>query len=110
MWCYHFGCVQKVLAKSAQNKWLAYLCNISRKAWGGGGAEVEFLPANKHESFLQVDSIILGLLSQACPKCPKQVYNIFVISHNISRKTLRMNLIFCLQTNVKGFFKLLLSF
>ena len=46
-----------------------------------GAAEVDFLPANKHESFLQVDSITLDLHSQACPKYPKQkVYNIFVIS------------------------------
>ena len=36
------------------------------------GGEVDFLPANKHESFLQVDSITLGLLSQAFPKYPKQ--------------------------------------
>ena len=41
------------------------------------GCEVDFLPANKHESFVQVDSITLGLLSQACPKYPKQFYNIF---------------------------------
>ena len=46
----------------------------------GEGGEVDFLPANKHESFLQVDIITLGLCSQACPKYPKQVYNIFVIS------------------------------
>ena len=39
-----------------------------------------FLPANKHEGFLQVDSITLGLFSEACPKYSKQVYNIFVIS------------------------------
>ena len=49
------------------------------------GGEVEFFPANKcesflHESFLQVDSITLDLLSQACLMYPKQVYNIFVIS------------------------------
>ena len=43
--------------------------------------EVDFLPAGKHESFLQVESIILGVRSQAYPKYPKQqVYNIFVIS------------------------------
>ena len=41
---------------------------IFAKAWD----EVDFLLANKHESFLQVDSITLGLRSQACPKCPKQ--------------------------------------
>ena len=43
------------------------------------GDEVDFLPANKHEGFLQVDSITLGLFSQACPKYSKQV-NVFVIS------------------------------
>ena len=32
------------------------------------GGEVVFLPANKHKSLLQVDSITLGLRSQACPK------------------------------------------
>ena len=40
--------------------------------------EVDFVPANKHESLLQVDSINLGVLSEACPK--QQVYNIFAIS------------------------------
>ena len=47
-------------AQSTQNKNFAYLYKISRKAWGrGGGSEVDFLPANKHENFLQVDSITL---------------------------------------------------
>ena len=36
------------------------------------GDEIDFLPANKREGFLQVDSITLGLFSQACPKYPKQ--------------------------------------
>ena len=45
------------------------------------GVEVGFLPANKYQSFLQVDSITLGLCNQVCPKYPKQyVCNIFVIS------------------------------
>ena len=44
------------------------------------GDEVDFLPADKHKSFLQDDSVILGVHSQACPKYPKQlVYNIFAI-------------------------------
>ena len=42
------------LAQSTQNKNFAYLCNISRSCWRGSG-EVDFLPANKHKSFLQVD-------------------------------------------------------
>ena len=32
------------------------------------GDEVDFLPSVKHESFLQVDSITLGVHSQECPK------------------------------------------
>ena len=64
-------------SQSTQNKKFAYLCKISRKAlW----VKLIFLPANKHKSFLWVDSITLGLCSQACPKYPKQVYSIFVIS------------------------------
>ena len=35
------------------------------------GDEVVFLPADKQEVFLQVDSINLGVRSQACPKYPK---------------------------------------
>ena len=45
------------------------------------GGEVDFLPENKHEHFLQVDSISLDLRSQACPKYSKQAYDIFPISH-----------------------------
>ena len=70
------------------------------------GDEVDFLPADKHESFLQVDSITFGVLSQTCPKYPKQL----VQYCNISRKTSRMKLMFCLQINVKAFFKLILSY
>ena len=38
------------------------------------GDEVDFLPVDsesRHESFLQVDSITLGVHSHACPKYPK---------------------------------------
>ena len=55
-------------AQSTQNKKFQYLCNISRKDWGG---ELDFLPANEHRRFLQVDSITLGLRSQSFPKYPK---------------------------------------
>ena len=50
-------------AQSTQNKKLPYLCNISRKAWGWSW----FLPVDKKESFLQVNSITYGLCSQGCP-------------------------------------------
>ena len=45
------------------------------------GDKADFLPADKDESFLQDDSITLGVRSQACLKYPKQqVCNIFAIS------------------------------
>ena len=45
------------------------------------GDTVAFFPADKHKSFLQVDSITLGVRSQTGPKYQKQpVYNIFAIS------------------------------
>ena len=44
--------------------------------WDG----VDFLPADKHKSFLKDDSITLIECIQACPKYPKQqVYKIFAI-------------------------------
>ena len=45
-----------------------------------------FLPADKHKSFLQIDSI------------------------TVEKRTSNMKSIFCLQINIKGFFKLILSF
>ena len=36
------------------------------------GGENDFLPANKHENFLPVNSITLGFRSQAWPKYPKK--------------------------------------
>ena len=42
---------------------------------------VDFLHADKHESFLQDGSINVGVISQTGPKYQKQsVYNIFAIS------------------------------
>ena len=68
-------CVTKH-SQSTQNKF-AYLCNISSKAW-----EMKLIFCQQiNTSFLQVHSITLGELSQACPKYPEQhVYNIFATS------------------------------
>ena len=46
------------------------------------------MPADKHESFLQGDSIFLGVCSQACPKYPKQqVCNAFqYLKENVKDK------------------------
>ena len=68
-------------AQSTQNKF-AYLGDISIKAWG---MKLIFCLQINMKSFLQDDSIILGVCSQAYPKYPKQqVYNIFAT--NMSRK------------------------
>ena len=43
--------------------------------------EIDFLPADKHKNFLQIDTITLGVHGQACSKHPKQqLCNIFAIS------------------------------
>ena len=46
------------------------------------GDEVDFLTADKHQSFLQFDSINLSVRRQVCQKNSKQqqVHNILVIS------------------------------
>ena len=42
---------------------------------------VDFWPADEYRSFLQVDTIILGVHSQTCRKYPKeQACNIFAVS------------------------------
>ena len=51
--------------------------HISRKAWGD---KVDFLPADKHKSFLQVDGITSGVHSQACPESQNNKFtDVFVI-------------------------------
>ena len=73
-------------AQSTQNNKYAiplqYLKNIVSD-------EVDFLQADKHQSFLQVDTTIF-----------------FVCL--ISRKKLGMKLIFCIQVNIKVFHKFIL--
>ena len=63
---YCWFCVARP-AQSTQNKF-AYLCNISRKTWG---MKLMFLNLDKQKRLLQVNSIILGVCIQACPKYPK---------------------------------------
>ena len=44
------------------------------------GHKTDFLLADKHKKFLQIDNITLGVHGQACTKHPKQqLYNIFAI-------------------------------
>ena len=66
------------------------------------GDEVDFLPANKHKSFLQVDSITLGVHSQACPKYPK---NKFAISLQYLKKNRKDEVEFLSPDKHKIFFQ-----
>ena len=52
---------------NTQNKKFAYLCNISRKTWD----EVDFLHVLKHESFLQIDTMIIDGDDEGFPKFSK---------------------------------------
>ena len=63
---YHFGCLQPGISKLP--KISLHIFAISSEEHGG---EVDFLSTDKCKNFLQVDSITLGLHSQACPKYPK---------------------------------------
>ena len=60
--------------------------------------------ADKHWGLVQVDTIILGVSSQACPKYPK--YKV-CISLQYLQKSIGLKLIFCLQINTKVFYKLI---
>ena len=51
----------------------------------------------KHQTFLEADTIAFGVHNQACPKYPKQ--QLFAIFCNISRKKGDMKLIFCMEIN-----------
>ena len=68
--------------------------------------EVYFLHADKNRSLLQVDTIILGECNQACPK----YQNKFEYNCNISIKAWGIKLIFCLQINIKVFYKMIVLF
>ena len=62
-------------------KYPKYVCISLQYFLKSMGDEVEFLSADKDRRFLQDDSITLGVISKAGPKCQKQsVYNIFAIS------------------------------
>ena len=93
-------------AQSTQNKF-AYLCNISRKAQG---KKLIFCLKISTKAFYK-------LVVSLCVYVARHAQNTQNIQSaslpylcNISRKTLRMKLIFCLQINVKCFFKVILSF
>ena len=74
--------------------------------------EVDFLHANKHQNFLQVDSntlsskvfykVILSLLMGMIKPSESTQSNNFAISLHISKNKLGMEFIFCMQINIKA--------
>ena len=55
-------------AQSAQNKKFAISLQNLRKEMKDEG---DFWHGNKHQSFLQVDTIVFGTCGKTCPKCPQ---------------------------------------
>ena len=86
-------------------------CNISRK----GNDEVYFWDTDKHQSLLQVDTIILGMCNQAWRCATRHAQGTqnknFAYLCNISRKNMggRVELIICLQIYTKVLYKLIIS-
>ena len=60
-------CVAKLAQNIQNNMFAIYLQNLTENAKD----EVDFLPANKHQRFLQNDIIILGVCGKSCPNYPK---------------------------------------
>ena len=56
--------------------------------------EVDFLPADKHESFLQINTMISDGDDQDCQSSPIASLQYL---YNISKKKLEMKLTFCMQ-------------
>ena len=70
--------------------------------------EVDFLHAGKHESVLQIDTMILMRREwSSIPKVPK-IPSLQCL-YNISKKELEMKLIFCMYINIKVSYKMILS-
>ena len=67
--------------------------------------EVDFLHADKHQSYLQIDTMILmGMVKQSQSSQNSK----FAMSlQYLKKKKLEIKLIFCMQINIKVFYKLI---
>ena len=63
--------------------------------------EVDFLYAGKHESLLQIDTMILMKMVKRSQSSQNSK---FVMPFNISKKKSEMKLVFCMQMNIKAFY------
>ena len=85
-------------------------CNISKKNW----IMKFFWHADKYQSFLHVDNIILDVCNKACPKYPKKEVCIPALSPEKhwgggGGVGGGVKLVFCLQMNMKVFYKFIVS-
>ena len=70
-------CVATHAQITQNNKFAIYLQYLKKEVRDN----VDFLHAEKHESFLQIDTMIFDGHGQALPKFPKlQVFSVFTIS------------------------------
>ena len=69
VYTYILSVLAKACPKYSSNNFAIISCAIYQEIYVRD--EVDFLPASKHQSFLQVDTIIFGVDGQACPKFPK---------------------------------------
>ena len=70
-------------AQIDQNNKFANFCNIIRKKYIGD--EFDFSHADKHQSMLQIDTMILkGIVKHSQKIRKKQVFNVFTISQKSS--------------------------
>ena len=71
------------------------------------GDEVDYLSADKHKSFVQADSVTLGVRSQTRTKCQNDK---FAISLEYLKENVKDEVDFCQLINIERFFKVILSF
>ena len=82
------------LARHTQiNKFAIFLQYLKKEL----SNEVDFLHADQHESLLQIDSMIfVGMVKHS-----QSFQNSLQCFYNISKKKLKMKLIFCMEINIK---------
>ena len=69
--------------------------------------KVDFMHEGKHDNLLQIDIMILMEMVKYFQTSPKASLQCL---YNISKKTLKMKFIFCMQINIKVAYKLISIF
>ena len=88
-------------AKITQNKKFTVSLQYLKKEVGD---EVDFLHSDEHESLLQIDTIIImGMVKHSQSFQNSK----FAMSLQYLKKKLEIKLIFCMQINIKVFYKLI---